>query len=474
MKFSFCAISGAGERKSKEKRIDNFTDKKYNKAMTDRTKTIVAVATPPGRGAIGIVRISGPDTLRALTALFPHAKKNFEPRRFTRAKLDAFGWKDDCAAVFFRGPESYTGEDSAELYLHGSPALMSGVVDCLVGECGLSYAEGGDFTARALANGKMDLTAAEGVADIVNAESKAQIGGAYSLIAGELRGRIEELQRAVVRVRAGTEAAIDYPEEDVEEQTRAQLKAEIGRLTADVDALLGTYRSGRLRENGVRVALIGRPNAGKSSLLNALLGYDRAIVTPEEGTTRDVVEGVYVYGGVKFTVTDTAGLREAQSLPEKLGLERARIAAREADVVAVVTVAGHADDELIARAEELRGEGKAVIVVENKIDLFSPGGGFPVCATGGEGVEELRKKIFELADAGNADGGAALVNARQFSAVSEARAALARAGESVTERAAELVSSDLYDAYSALGKVTGITGSDAVVAEIFSRFCVGK
>lgn len=448
--------------------MTNGGGKRYNNPMTDNSVTIVAVSSPPGRGAIGIVRISGARSHGALKALFPAEKHDFEPGRMRHVTLDAGGLKDDCMAVFFRGPHSYTGEDSAEIYLHGSPALLRGVVDYLAEKEGLSYAEGGDFTARAVMNGKLDLTGAEGVLDMINAESGAQIRGAYSLISGKLRARIEELQRAVVRLRAETEAAIDYPEEDIEERSREEIAKGLDALISQAEELMSSYRGGRGRESGVTVALIGRPNVGKSSIMNALVGFDRAIVTEEAGTTRDAISESYVYRGIKFTVVDTAGLREAESLPEKMGVERARLAAAEADVVISVTAAGEDGEEYIPQG------GQAVIAAENKVDLSPAKKGLPLCAITGQGIERLKEEILAASGAAEGEGKVALVNERQFAAVSAASQCLRRARESAFTRAIELVSSDLHEAYTELGKVTGVTGSDAVVAEIFSRFCVGK
>lgn len=448
--------------------MTNGGGKRYNNPMTDNSVTIVAVSSPPGRGAIGIVRMSGARSHGALKTLFPAEKHDFEPGRMRHVTLDAGGLKDDCMAVFFHGPHSYTGEDSAEIYLHGSPALLRGVVDYLVEKEGLSYAEGGDFTARAVMNGKLDLTGAEGVLDMINAESGAQIRGAYSLISGKLRARIEELQRAVVRLRAETEAAIDYPEEDIEERSREEIAKGLDALISQAEELMSSYRGGKGRESGVTVALIGRPNVGKSSIMNALVGFDRAIVTEEAGTTRDAISESYVYRGIKFTVVDTAGLREAESLPEKMGVERARLAAAEADVVVSVTAAGEDGEEYVPKG------GQAVIAAENKVDLSPAKKGLPLCAITGQGIERLKEEILAASGAAEGEGKVALVNERQFAAVSAASQCLRRARESAFTRAIELVSSDLHEAYTELGKVTGVTGSDAVVAEIFSRFCVGK
>ena len=403
--------------------------------MTSKDKTIIAIATAASPGAIGIIRISGADALRGVTAAFePFNRRLPEPNRVYHGVLKAGNIKDDAVAVYYKAPRSYTGEDSVELFCHGSPALLRGVVDYFIAEQGFTQAEGGDFTARAFANGKIDLTGAEGVYDVINAET-----------------------------------------EDVEEQTAEELAGDIAAIKSEINALIDSFRTGRIVRDGVRVALVGKPNAGKSSLMNALLGYDRAIVTAEKGTTRDTLTESYVYDGMKFVLTDTAGLRETQSLPEKQGVERARAAANECDVAVVVAVAGERDPETDSLAKSLASGGRKVIIAENKIDLCKPeiAGAVAVSAFTGAGVEELKSRIFKASEV-TATGGAAINNARQLGCVRDAKTAIDRAAESLGTVPPELISADLYEAYAALGRITGVTGSDALAEEIFKKFCVGK
>lgn len=444
--------------------------------MTSKDKTIIAIATAAGPGAIGIIRISGPDALRGVTAAFrPFGRRKPEPNRVYHGVLEAGNITDDAVAVYYAAPRSYTGEDCVEIFCHGSPALLRGVVNYFIAEQGFAQAEGGDFTARAFSNGKIDLTGAEGIYDVINAETEAEMRGAYSLLSGELRRRIEKIQSAVVTARAKTEAAIDYPEEDVEEQTAEELRGDITAIQTEINALADSFRTGRIVRDGVRVALVGKPNAGKSSLMNALLGYDRAIVTAEKGTTRDTLTESYIYNGMKFVLTDTAGLRETQSLPEKQGVERARAAANECDVAVVVTVAGEPDPETDELAKSLANSGRKVIVAENKIDLAPAkiAGAVAVSAVTGEGVEELKSRIFAASEV-TSTGGAAINNARQLGCVMDAKTAIDRAADALGDVPPELISADLYEAYAALGRITGVTGSDALAEEIFKKFCVGK
>ncbi len=453
--------------------FDNIWKKGYNHTeMNSEDKTIIAIATALGSGAIGVIRISGKHALSGVSEVFAPFKGEVTPRKAYFGEIKAGEYRDQILAVYFAAPASYTGEDSVELYCHGSVALMQGIVRYLIKNAGFTQAEGGDFTARAFKNGKLDLTEAEGVLDMINARSEAEIRGAYTLLSGSLREKIEKIQQDIVFARAQLEAAIDYPEEDVEEIGKSEAKLSIENIKKQLDALISGYETARLEREGVRVALVGKPNAGKSSLMNALLGYERAIVTAEQGTTRDTLTEGYIYKGVRFLVTDTAGLRESESLPEQMGVERAYQAAQGADLVIMLVEAGEEADKSLKA--ELTRSGRKVIEVENKIDVKrARGADVCVSAKTGENIDELKEKLYDLSGLVTG-GGASINNARQYGAAVEALSAVERALKSVNELPPELISSDLYDAYSALGKITGITGSDALAGEIFKHFCVGK
>lgn len=440
--------------------------------MTDRDKTIIAIATPAGVGAIGIIRVSGKNARSGINRIFSRELKR--PRVMEYGVIEAGEYRDEVMAVYFEEGKSYTGEESVEIYCHGSYALLNGIVDYAVENLGFTYAEGGDFTARAFMNGRIDLTEAEGVCDIINAVTAAEIRGAFSLLSGGLKERIENIQKKIITARSVIEAPLDYPEEEVEEETTEEVKKRIKEIKNELGELLSTYKSGRLIRDGVDVALVGKPNAGKSSLMNALLGYDRAIVTAEKGTTRDTLTESYVYKGVRFNLTDTAGIREAESLPEKMGVERAESALKQADVTVIVTDAGDEDkDGFIAGIKEKAGG--EVIVVENKTDIYNKEKPFSigVSALKSTGVEELKDEIFKASGV-NATGAVSLNNARQNAAATESYNSVKRAEEACDEYTLDVVSMELYEAFTALGRITGITGSDALAEEIFKNFCVGK
>lgn len=442
--------------------------------MTSKDKIIIAIATAYGTGAIGIIRISGEGCFEKVASVFSGFNRE-ETNVMKYGTLLCGDYTDRCMGVFFKGPHSYTGEDSVELYCHGSYALMSGIVRYFVENKGFCYAEGGDFTARAFSNGRIDLTEAEGIYDLICAESEAEIRGAFSLITGRLRKTVEKIQGMIISARAATEAAIDYPEEDVEERSAEEVKKELLNIKNELDSLISTYKTGKIMRSGISVALIGKPNVGKSSLMNAMLGYERAIVTDEKGTTRDTLTEGYIYKGISFNVTDTAGIREASTLSEKKGIERAEKAAMESDVACVVFEAGEDASYAEKRARELLSDGRRVVLVENKTDIkrAEKRSAIAVSALTGEGIDRLKEKIYELSGA-SLSGGAQLNNERQLSAAMQASEHIERALDNIDASPIELISADLYDAYAALGKITGITGSDALAEEIFKRFCVGK
>ncbi len=429
--------------------------------------TIIALSTPPFVSAIAIIRLSGEKSLALTKQVFSGFRKEVKERVMTYGTLQAGEYKDDCMCVYFAAPHSYTGEDMVEINCHGSPTLANGIISWFL-QNGAVSAERGEFTRRAFVNGKMDLTQSEAVIDMIEAQSQAELKNAYDQLGGALLKRIQDVQKKIITAIAAIEVSLDYPEEEIEETTEKQSAVALSNILDELHALKGSYESGSIVKNGIKVALVGEPNVGKSKILNSLLGYERAIVTDIAGTTRDTLSESYTYEGLRFVVTDTAGIRETADTVEKIGVERAKQEASKSDVIVVVTQAGE-------RFEPIQATGR-VIKVENKIDLFSPKSedSVKVSALTGEGIRDLKKAIYEAVAGRITVGGGMITNARQLSAVEEAILQVNNALSAVGCTSLDMVSSELSQAYRSLGKITGVSSSDEIVGEIFSRFCVGK
>ena len=460
--------------------------------------TIAAVATPMTPSAIGILRLSGPGAIEAVDAVFTPfhgGPMNTRPDRTLvyGALHDREGAViDHCLCTVSRAPHSYTGEDTAELQCHGSPAALALGLEALFG-AGARQAKPGEFTRRAFLNGKLDLTRTEAVADLIHAETPAAVRHAAGQLGGALAGVVDGIYDDLTNLCAHFHAVLDYPDEDIEPFEIAELSQALGNAAAALDRLAATYRRGRLLNEGVPCAIVGRPNAGKSTLFNALLGYERAIVTPIPGTTRDTVEERVNFGGVLLRLIDTAGLRDADDEVERLGVERSRAALERAELILMVTDgAEKPTDEAGAETAELlelvTGAGKPWIWVESKRDLsgvigtagsygnFLPATCVSVSAKTGAGMDELEHAVAALfpADEG-AQAGALLTNARQAEAANRARSAVERGAEALAAGLSpDAVVADVEEAMSALGELTGRTVREDVTARIFERFCVGK
>jgi tRNA modification GTPase len=431
--------------------------------------TIAAVATPAGRGGIGVVRLSGPavsSISRKLLGLVP------EPRHATHGVFrDASGAAvDEGIALYFPAPHSYTGEPVLELHGHGGPVVMQALLAACV-DAGARLAEPGEFTRRAFLEGKLDLAQAEAVADLIDAASREAARSALRSLTGEFSAAISAMQSQLIELRALTEAMLDFPEEDVDTLHRDQAAARLAAVRGALDEVLAKSRQGSLLRSGIHVVLAGRPNVGKSSLLNRLAGEERAIVTPVAGTTRDALREPIQIEGVPLVLVDTAGLRVSSDLVERLGIERTQRELERADVVIAIFEAGQASDEL-----ENLPAGVARIEVYNKIDLApgftAPAGALAVSAKTGAGLERLRKAILEAAGWSSSGEPVFLARERHLRALQRAREHLAAAARE--SRRWELFAEELRLAHSSLGAITGEFSADDLLGEIFSRFCIGK
>ena len=449
-----------------------------------RTETIVAAATPPGRGGVGIVRVSGPKVpeFAAIVLGDLPAARRAVFARFLDAHREPI---DAGLALFFPGPHSYTGEHVLELQGHGGPLVLEALVARLV-ELGARRAHPGEFTQRAFLNDKLDLAQAEAIADLIDAGSKEAVRAAMRSLQGEFSNMVRGLTEAVVDLRTYVEAAIDFPEEEIDFLADRQLSERFQNVREHFDGVEQSARQGRLLREGMTVVIAGRPNAGKSSLLNRLAGYDAAIVTPIPGTTRDIVRERIDIDGMPLHILDTAGLRETVSDEvEAEGIRRAQVEMRRADrVLFVIDVI----DDPLGRAyteerERLPGD-VPVTLVFNKCDLSV---GIPVADTiagppritlsaqTGEGMDALRAHLKQCMGYQTLDAGTVSARQRHLDALTRARRHTDEAARQLQERrAGELVAEELRVAQQALNEITGEFTSDDLLGRIFSNFCIGK
>lgn len=452
--------------------------------------TIAAIATIQAPSAIGIVRLTGPDTRRILDGVFAPANGRpmsaQTPRKlvFGRALDRSGGVIDEALAVLFPGPNSYTGEDCAEIHCHGSPVVLDEVLAAAFAR-GARQARGGEFTQRAFLSGRMDLIQAESVADLIDAESAGAARNAVGQLQGRMSRSVGGIYDALMDVVSRFYAIVDYPDEEIEPLQQAQIEQTLAESAERLDALLATFSRGRLLKSGVPAVILGKPNAGKSSLLNALLGYDRAIVTDIAGTTRDTVEEKVLVGSVLLRLCDTAGIRDAADTVERLGVERAQQAAQRAEL-ALLVLDGSApltreDEEAIAAARQAR----RMLVLVNKADLPQVldtaalrvrfGEVIPLSARSGAGVDALCRAVEELFAGGETPRGELLTNARQAESAQRALDAVRRAEQALRGGLSpDAVLTDAEEALEALAEFSGKRVRDDLVATIFSRFCVGK
>ncbi len=465
--------------------------------------TIAAIAAGGGApSAIGVIRVSGPDCFAVCGRVFRAARPfgELEARRMVLGEiLDREGRVlDRGLAVRFPGPRSYTGEDSAEFHCHGSPVVLREALAALFA-AGARQAGPGEFTKRAFLNGRLDLTQAEAVIDLIDAETAAAARNAAAQLDGGLRRVLEPIQEALLDVASRFYAVVDYPDEDIQDAGPEEIAAALRRAEGALTALLDTCKRGKVLKRGVRTAIVGLPNAGKSSLLNALAGYDRAIVTDIPGTTRDTVEESVLCGGVFLRLIDTAGLRETEDQVEKLGVERSRRAMEEAELILLVKdgaaeVCPENRAYLEAQAlllSQVAETGKPWLCIESKCDLtgphaFSlgviqkdannPAACLCVSSVTGQGLDKLEEAVAALFPAGDpGEAGSLLTDRRQEEAASRARSAVRRALEALENGLTpDAALTDAEEALDAIGELTGRTAKEEIVERIFSRFCVGK
>ncbi len=444
--------------------------------------TIVALATPPGRGGIGIVRVSGPGVPQVAEAVLGGLP---QPRAATLKRFgDGDGGSlDEGIALFFPAPASYTGEDVLELQGHGGPVVTDLIVQRIV-SLGVRLARPGEFSERAFLNGKLDLAQAEAVADLIEASSATAARSAVRSLQGDFSRRIQAVVTRLTDLRVFVEAAIDFPDEEIDFLAESDVETRLAALLESLDTLLASTRQGCLLRDGLNVVLAGPPNAGKSSLLNALAQRDRAIVSPVPGTTRDLLEQPVQLDGLALHFTDTAGLRDAGDEIESEGVRRALAAVGTADLVLLVVDDTEATTADIAR---LRGELPAeaeLVLVRNKVDLSGTAPGLvqaaspatiALSAKTGAGLAALRDHLKATVGYQQAGETSFIARRRHLEALQVARARVEGARQRLyRERAGELVAEELRLAQQALGEITGPLASDELLGKIFASFCIGK
>ncbi len=443
-------------------------------------ETIFALATAPGRAAVAVVRLSGPGVGEALVGLTGRRLPTARRASLRRLKDQQGEVLDEALVIWTPGPGSYTGEDAAELHLHGGVAIVELVFQAL-SDRGLRLAEPGEFTRRAFENGRLDLAQAEAVADMVDAETLAQARQAVGQLGGALSVRYEAWRADLIQGLAMLEAAVDFPDEELPADVAGRARPVLERLEQEITAALADGQRGQRVREGFRIALVGAPNAGKSSLLNRLAGRDAAIVTATPGTTRDVIEVPLVLEGYRVLMADTAGLRDSDDPIEIEGVLRARAWARSADL-RVWVVDGSVWTGSWREAADLAGPGDLMVI--NKVDL-PPGGDAAAAASEwgavqrislqtGEGVEALRKGLTERVIAGLSGGEFPLATRlRHAESLAEARSRLVEALADL-EPAVELAAENVRLASRALARVTGRIGAEDILDVVFSSFCIGK
>lgn len=431
--------------------------------------TICAISTPYGAGGIAVIRVSGEQAIEIVDRIFVGRKQLAEaaPNTVHFGRIQrADEVLDEVLCSVFKAPHSFTGEDTIEIACHGSLFIQQELLRWLI-DAGCKAAEPGEFTRRAFLNGKMDLTQAEAVADLIAAQSKAEKDLALSQLRGAVSNELGVLRDRLLHFTSLVELELDFADhEELEFADRSELNALAHEIESKLAALLASFRTGNAIRNGIPVAIIGAPNVGKSTLLNALLGEQRAIVSDIQGTTRDTIEDTLILDGILFRLIDTAGLRETNDTIENMGIERSRQAAERAQIIIYLSDNGQWTLDI--------GHSGTIINVLNKVDLGVTGEGLRISAKNND-IEPLKQELVRVAKQSMQTSAVMLSNARHYEAITRAHEAIERVQQGLKDGlSGELLSLDLQDCLSALGEVTGQITNQEVLANIFSKFCIGK
>ncbi len=441
---------------------------------------IVAVATAHGASGVAVIRISGKSPLEIASKMFKPIKKidvlNFEPYKMYVGEILCDEFSDHGLCVYFKGPNSFTGEDVVEFHSHGGVAITKGVMKKIL-SLGARVAKNGEFTKRAFLNGKLSLASCEGLIGMINSESDSGVRAGYSLYREQLTKTVTDMQNDITEVLSSIDVDMDYPEENLDKVSEDFTLSTLKKVVDRINYLLNTFKVGRVLKNGVKVGIVGKPNVGKSSILNALLCYDKAIVSDIAGTTRDVVEGAIDIFGTRFNFSDTAGIRESDDRIEELGVGLSKRVLNESDLIVLVldgTSVGAEDEEIYALVKD-----KNNLVVVNKTDkgeYRDDRADIYVSAKNNQNIDRLRELIYEKTIGGSntSISGEFLCEERHYEALVRARDKFLFALNSIGKETLDLVAIDIKDGWDYLGEISGKTATEEIINDIFSRFCVGK
>ncbi len=442
-------------------------------------ENIAAISTGAVASGVAVIRISGDSPLSLAEKMFTPLKKlavsQFEPNVMYAGEICADGFTDFGMCVYFKAPKSWTGEDTVEFHCHGGLAITRGILNKIL-SLGARLAENGEFTKRAFINGKLSLASAEGMIDMINSQTVSGVKAGYYLYREKLTEEINRLQDVLTDVLSEIDVNMDFPEEGLEEASTDNVLLKLKEVVARLKEILATYRVGRVLKDGVHVGIVGKPNTGKSSLLNALLNYDKAIVSDVAGTTRDIVEGSIDIEGVRFNFSDTAGIRESDDKIEALGVDLSKRILDESDLIIFVLDGSNLteDDDAIYNLVK----DKNLLTVLNKTDKSNTKderADVYVSALRKDGIDGLRKAIFERTVGCGVDlSGDFLCEERHFRALSLAVEKLTQAIDGIGNASLDLVAIDIKDGWDALGAISGRTATEEIISNIFSKFCVGK
>ena len=448
----------------------------------EKKDTIVAVSTGSSSGAISIVRMSGESAIAIADMLFSTSNgtkpSEFSPRMLTLGKITTKSFNEQAMCVVFKAPKSFTGEDMVEFQCHGGTQIANGVMrECIAH--GARIATNGEFTKRAFLNGKVTLSSAEGMMDMINAESDAEVRAGYQLLSGNLSKLAYDAQAELTDILSEIEVSFDYPEETIEYITKAKVKQRLSALSQKMEEVIKTSEVGKIIKSGINVLIVGKPNVGKSSLLNFLLQRERAIVTDIAGTTRDTIEDSFMLDDIKINLIDTAGIHETEDKVEKIGVDKAKGLMDQADIILFLVDSSREyskEDESIFESVQ----GKNYIVVKTKSDLENKSqksfeNEIEISTATGDGVDKLKSKMLELTKVSNIPADSLIItNERHKDALVRATSSINQAVQNISEDTLDLVSIDIKQAYIDIGEITGNTTSEDIIDQIFKKFCLGK